>query len=1034
MNIRWFYPAVFLLNRLRFPQKFALISLLFALPLGLVIYFLCNSIDEQVQIARLEIDGVEYLTPLQKLGEQLPQAMSLAHASLEKQAFAAEHLPTRQAEIDGTMEQLAEIDQRLGGELQATQRFRVLRAAWEDLKEQTPKLTPEIADDQFRKMGQEVRDLMAYVGDQSTLILDPDLDSYYLMDAVLLKLPASLEMVSEARYLVARQLQPGHSLDAADDAKLAIRSGLLNSNMEQLERGFGVAFDHNPSATARIALDSPLSQHLSATRSLLRVLDNATVNRSVPMNAEQFQNIASACVVSISRLWDHSASELVSVLNFRIHGLRVRLFQLIGIALAAVLVVTYLWIGFYKAVMQTVRGMQDAAARMAAGHEDVTVELQTRDELSSAARAFNSVAVQLQQTGARFQRIFEGSLDGIFQTSIDGRYLAANHALADIYGYASPEELMEQCSEIGQQIYVDPTRREEFISAISQNGTVTDFESQIWRKEGSVIWITENARLIRDEYGAPLHYEGIVRDITAEKQAREELGQAVAAAESANRAKTEFLANMSHEIRTPMNAILGFSELLTGLVREPKAKSYLSAIHSSGHTLLQLINDILDLSKIEAGKLELEYENIAVGAVLREIQQIFSQKAAQKDVQLRVEIDPALPTGLLLDEIRLRQILFNSVGNALKFTEEGSVLMRALREPVPGRPDVIQLVLEVEDTGIGIPESEQARIFEAFTQQAGQSTKKHGGTGLGLTITQRLVEMMGGKISLWSMPGEGSRFRFTFDNVAVAGADLAPEREITPVASIDDFEPATVLVVDDVELNRDLFRAFFENTRHRFVGAVNGREGVEAARREQPDLILMDVRMPVMDGVQATRILKADPELRNIPIIIVTASAMRSEEQELKPIADGFLRKPVSRLDLATQLQHFWKPAPDRPATATTQSSYVDTFLSGEEEIVPGTPERTLELLTALAPLESEVWPAIQEAPVLSEAAEFGGALHELALAFSSPRLLEYAQRLITQAGSFELTEMEISLHGFPEVVSALRQSSALVSDVPVAS
>ena len=141
---------------------------------------------------------------------------------------------------------------------------------------------------------------------------------------------------------------------------------------------------------------------------------------------------------------------------------------------------------------------------------------------------------------------------------------------------------------------------------------------------------------------------------------------------------------MSHEIRTPMNAILGFSELLTGLVHEPKAKSYLSAIHSSGHTLLQLINDILDLSKIEAGKLELEYESISVGAVLREIQQIFSQKAAQKDVQLRVEIDPALPGGLMLDEIRLRQMLFNSVGNALKFTEEGSVLMRALREPIPG--------------------------------------------------------------------------------------------------------------------------------------------------------------------------------------------------------------------------------------------------------------------------------------------------------------------------------------------------------------
>ncbi len=1021
MNFSWFRPAVFLLNRLRFPQKFALISLLFAVPLGLVIYFLCNNINDQVQMARLEIDGVQYLTPLQKLGEQLPQAMSLAHASLEKQAFAAEHLPTRQAEIDGTMEQLAELDEQLGSRLHTTQRFRVLRAAWEDLKDQFPKLTPDIADDQFRKMGQEVRDLMAFVGDESTLILDPDLDSYYFMDAVLLKLPASLDMVSEARYLVARKLQPGHELGAGDDAKLAVQSGLLNSNLEQLDRGFGVAFAHNASGTSRIALDSPLSQHVSATRSLLRVLDNATVNRSVPMDAEQFQNIASACVVSISRLWDRSAAELISVLNFRKHNLLLRLFQLIGLAFLAVLVVTYLWIGFYKSVMQTVRGMQAAATRMAEGKQDITVELQTRDELGSAARAFNSVAMRLQQTGARFQRIFEGSLDGIFQTSPEGRYLAANQALAHIYGYTSPEELIESCSKIDQQIYVEPARRDEFRAAIARNGTVTDFESQIWRKDRSVIWITENARLIRDEHGQPLHYEGIVRDITAEKKAREDLGQAVAAAEAANRAKTEFLANMSHEIRTPMNAILGFSELLTGLVRDPKAKSYLSAIHSSGHTLLQLINDILDLSKIEAGKLDLENDNISVGAVLREIQQIFSQKAAQKDVQLRVELDPTLPAGLWLDEVRLRQILFNSVGNALKFTEEGSVLMRASCESIPGQTDRVRLLLEVEDTGIGIPEGEQQRIFEAFTQQAGQSTKKHGGTGLGLTITQRLVEMMGGRISLWSTPGEGSRFRFTFDDVKVVGAQKEEVAEVVAVLDVGQFEAATVLVVDDVELNRDLFRAFFENTHHRFIEAVNGREGIEAARRERPDLILMDVRMPVMDGVQATRTLKADPELKHIPIVIVTASAMRSEEQELKPIADGFLRKPVSRIDLTSQLKHFWKVSSE-PRNAI----YADHVTADPGEgIPPGIPERTSDLLAALAPLEDEVWPTLCEAPVISEVQEFGETLHALAVGHGSPRLLQFAQRLLGYANAFELTEMENTLQDFSKMVSALKHSSA---------
>ena len=248
------------------------------------------------------------------------------------------------------------------------------------------------------------------------------------------------------------------------------------------------------------------------------------------------------------------------------------------------------------------------------------------------------------------------------------------------------------------------------------------------------------------------------------------------------------------------------------------------------------------------------------------------------------------------------------------------------------------------------------------------------------------------------------------------------EPEIMPVLDIDQFEPATVLVVDDVELNRDLFRAFFENTRHHFIEAVNGREGVEVARRERPDLILMDVRMPVMDGVQATRILKADPETKHIPIIIVTASAMRSEEQELKPIADGFLRKPVSRAELTSQLKHFWKLATNPPKAKEEAFLLDDPF--AKKTISPDAPEQTLELLAALAPLENDWWPTLLEAPVISEVLEFGETLHAFAIEHSSPRLLHFAQKLIGQANSFELTEMESTLHDFPKVLSTLRQSA----------
>ena len=359
------------------------------------------------------------------------------------------------------------------------------------------------------------------------------------------------------------------------------------------------------------------------------------------------------------------------MIQFRINSLRHQLFGLLAVALAAILVVTYLWIAFYRSVMSTVHSLKDATERMRAGEEDFLVKLETRDELGQIGQAFNEVAGQLIHAGRNYRSIFEGSVDGIFRTSLDGKYLEANTALARIYKYTSLEDFLAHMVTAAT-LYVDPDRRRQFRELIERDDVVTDFESEVHCGDGSTTWIYENARLIRDAGGQPLHYEGIVRDITGKKKAAA-LQQAT---EAANRAKSDFLANMSHEIRTPMNAIIGFAELLKGLVRDDRAQSYIHAVTSSGQTLLVLINDILDLSKIEAGKLKLEYTPLDVGTVVRDVQHIFSQKAEQKGLDLRLEISPALPRGLLLDEIRLRQI-FNVVGNAIKFTESGHVIVRA---------------------------------------------------------------------------------------------------------------------------------------------------------------------------------------------------------------------------------------------------------------------------------------------------------------------------------------------------------------------
>lgn len=995
----WLAPAIRLLNSLTFPKKFALISFFFALPLALTLVFLIRQVQAEIQFAQLELVGVDYLAPLNALHDELPQAMSLANAYLQKQPFAMEHYPTRQSEVDRLMASLAETDAALGDTLKTTPQFRILRASWEDLKSQLTKLSPEISDEQFKKIIRDVTDLTDWVGDRSKLILDPDLDSYYLMDAILLKLPESSSIVARTRKRVASQVNRG-GLTEADFNDLASQAGLLSFNLSKLERGLRVAFANNPTGTIQAALDQPLSQYAATTQALLRLMEESVqAEGRERFNADLYQNTTAAVLNSNARLWERAAQQIRIVLAYRISSLQQQLYILLGIALAAILAVTYLWIAFYRSIMNTVHTLHDATERMRSGEQDILVRLDTKDELGQVGHAFNAVARELISAGRNYRSIFEGSVDGIFRTDLDGNYLEANTALARIYKYKSLEDFFTHMVK-AVNLYVDPMRRREFRERIENDGVVKDFESEVHCADGSTIWINETARLIKDENGRPMSYEGLVRDITGKKAAEAELQKAIDSAHNANRAKSEFLANMSHEIRTPMNAILGFSELLKGLIADGRAQSYLQAITSSGRTLLSLINDILDLSKIEAGKLVLEYDALDVRVILHDVQHIFTQKAEQKGIELKLEISPDLPRSLLLDEVRLRQILFNVVGNALKFTERGSVTVRASVGARYEERDSIELLLEVEDSGIGISEDQQQRIFEAFSQQAGQSTKKYGGTGLGLSITKRLVEMMNGQISIRSQIGEGSLFKFSFPEIKKVASNQSQETTMEQAFDVTDFEPCRVLAADDIAMNRDLFRAFFYDSGHELIEATNGREAVELARQEKPDIILMDVRMPVMDGVQATRLLKADPELKHIPIIVVTASAMQAEEEALKPISDGFIRKPVSRQDLAAQMRRYCKLRKTTPTPPPQASPPVEL----EED--------SAALQPHLANLQTR-WEELLKAPMVGAVETFGRDLLRLADEYGHRALHNYAELLTNQASHFNMIEMEKTLQNF---------------------
>ena len=374
-------------------------------------------------------------------------------------------------------------------------------------------------------------------------------------------------------------------------------------------------------------------------------------------------------------------------------------------------------------------------------------------------------------------------------------------------------------------------------------------------------------------------------------------------AEAATQAKSTFLANMSHEIRTPMNAIIGFTEILNKRIKDPLNKDYLESIKSSGKTLLSLINDVLDFSKIEAGKLELQLSKVNIRSLIKEVENIFKIKTEEKDLQLICKIPNEFPNYLWLDELRIKQILINFTNNAIKFTSDGSITIKL--SFVANKPEEFDITFSVIDTGIGIPKKEHKKIFEAFKQQEQQDTRKFGGTGLGLAISSKLANLMGGYLELKSKPGAGSTFSVTIPNVKIFEGKLDKFEEIVDVDNIV-FEKASILVVDDVENNRKVVSGLLSDLAIDIIEAESGQKALEIAKKEKPDLILMDIRMPEMDGYQVLNAIRKVKSMKKTPIIALTASTYNLEVQKInKSGFDGFIPKPFELYELINTLIRF---------------------------------------------------------------------------------------------------------------------------------
>ncbi len=522
-------------------------------------------------------------------------------------------------------------------------------------------------------------------------------------------------------------------------------------------------------------------------------------------------------------------------------------------------------------------------------------------ERKRAEEAFLVAHAELQETRRYLERLIESSTDPIISTDKEGNIVLFNEGAESLLGYRGEEIIGQRVTAL----FDSEDRAKEVMRRMRKHGgTISAFETTLRTKDGSLSPVLISASILYDEEGQEVGTVGFNKDLRELKRAEKELQEAKESAEAANQAKSTFLANMSHELRTPMNAIIGYSEMLQEEAEDLGQEHFipdLQKIHAAGKHLLGLINDVLDLSKIEAGRMDLFLETFDIPTVIRDVVTTINPLVEKNANTLQVHCADDLPA-MRADLTKVRQALFNLLGNACKFTEQGTITLGVAREMRDGEA---RISFRVTDTGIGMTPEQMGKLFQAFSQADASTSRKYGGTGLGLAISQKFCRMMGGDITVESAPGQGSTFTIQLpaevDDPRVVAAPR--EEEIPPSIPPLPEGALTVLVIDDDPTVHDLMHRFLSKEGLRMVAASHGEEGLQIAKALHPALITLDVLMPGMDGWAVLTALKADSDLADIPVIIVTIGDEKQMGYALG--AAEFLTKPIDWKRMASVLHKY---------------------------------------------------------------------------------------------------------------------------------